>query len=301
MGDVTQFTTPARVRYKELLAGSGIVQQPAVYDPLGARIAEDVGFEALDLGGYAMGAHRASTEPLLSLDMVAHITRSITQVSGLPLMVDAGAGWGEPFHVMHAVEVLEQAGAASIHLEDQQYPKRAHYHKGIEHVITQDEMVQKVKAAVAARRDPNFVVCARTDAMRTHGYDEGIRRAAAYVEAGAESIMLFPNNEEETRRAPRDLEGVPLVYVNSTGNRFGRGVYPVDQLEEWGWRFVNDAITLINVTGRAMREFLTRWKETGDAGVEADEIRRVRKEIEDTIGLERYYQIESETVETTAV
>jgi 2-methylisocitrate lyase-like PEP mutase family enzyme len=297
MGETITYSTPARQRFKALLERPGLIPQPAVFDPLGARIAEDVGFEALDLGGYAMGAHLASTEPLLSLDMVAHITRQITTVSSLPLMVDAGAGWGEPVHVMHAVRVLEHAGAASIHLEDQQYPKRVHYHKGIEHIVSLEEMVDKVRAAVQARRDPDFVICARTDAMRTDGYDEGIRRAAAYVEAGAEAIMLFPNNEEETRRAPIDLPGVPLVYVNSTGNRFGRGVYALEDLEEWGWKFVNDAITMINVTGRAMRQFLTTWKETGEAGVDAEEITRVRKEIEDTIGLEAYYRVEEETVE----
>jgi 2-methylisocitrate lyase-like PEP mutase family enzyme len=297
MNNDTSYSIPARIRFKELMKEPGIVPQPAVYDPLGARIAEEVGFKALDLGGYAMGASLASTEPLLSLDMVAHITRQITRASSLPLMVDAGAGWGEPFHVMHTVRVLELAGAASVHLEDQQYPKRVHYHKGIEHIVELDEMVAKVRAAVAARRDPNFVICARTDAMRTHGYEEGIKRAEAYVAAGAECIMLFPNNEDETRQAPLDLPGVPLVYVNSTGNKFGRGVYASAQLEEWGWKFVNDAISMINVTGRAQREFLTTWHETGEPGVDPEEIMRVRKQIEDTIGLEEAYKVEEETVE----
>lgn len=296
MSEVT-FTTPARERFRELLERPGLVPQPVVYDPLGARIAEEVGFEGLGLGGYAMGAHLASTEPLLSLEDVAAITRRITGASSLPLMVDAGAGWGEPLHAMHTVRVLEQAGAASIHIEDQIFPKRVHYHKGIEHIIGVDEMVAKLRAAVAGRRDPNFVIVARTDAMRTDDYDEGIRRAAAYVEAGAEVVMLFPNNADEARRAPRDLPGVPLVYVNSTGNRLGRGVFGVSDLEEWGWKFVNDAITTINVAGRAMREFLSDWKENGEPGVDAEEMVRVRKEIEDTIGLDEYYRIEEETVE----
>lgn len=291
------FTTPAREKFRELLERPGLVPQPVVYDPLGARIAEEVGFEGLGLGGYAMGAHLASTEPLLSLEEVAAITRRITGASSLPLMVDAGAGYGEPLHVMHTVRVLEQAGAASIHIEDQIFPKRVHYHKGIEHIIGLDEMVAKVRAAVAGRRDPNFVVVARTDAMRTDDYDEGIRRAAAYAEAGAEVIMMFPNNADEARRAPQDLPGVPLVYVNSTGNRLGRGVFTIDDLEEWGWKFVNDAITTINVSARAQREFLENWMRSGEPGVDAEEMIRVRKQIEDTIGLEEYYRIEEETVE----
>lgn len=297
MPDGSTFTTPARARFRELLSRPGIVAQPVIFDPLGARIADEVGFEGLGLGGYAMGAHLASSEPLLSLEDVAAITRRITNVTSLPLMVDAGAGWGEPVHVMHTVRILEQAGAASIHIEDQIFPKRVHYHKGIEHVVDVEAMVAKIKAAVAARRDPNFVVVARTDAMRTDGYDEGIRRAATYVEAGAEVVMLFPNNEDEARRTPRDLPGVPLVYVNSTGNRLGRGVFRVEDLGEWGWKFANDAITSTNVVARAMREFLVTLKTSGEPGVDAEEMIRVRKQIEDTIGLDEYYRIEEETVE----
>ena len=300
MSEQVSFTTPARIKFRELMERPGLVPQPAVFDPLGARIAQDVGFEAVNLGGYAMGAHLASTEPMLSLNDVADITRNITRMCSLPLMVDAGAGWGEPLHVMNTVRQLEQAGAASIHMEDQIYPKRVGYHKGVEHLVELDEMVDKVKAAVAARRDPNFVIVARTDAMRTDGYDEGVRRAAACVEAGAEVVMIFPNNKEETQRLPQDLPGVPLLYVNSTGNRFGRGVFSSAELEEWGWKFVNDAISLINVSAQAMRKLLVTWKETGEPGLDPEETMHVRNQIESTIGLDEYYRIEDETVENKA-
>jgi methylisocitrate lyase len=244
-----------------------------------------------------MGASTGTTEPLMSLEDVAQIARGITMHTNLPLMVDAGAGWGEPVHVMHTVRTLEQAGASSIHIEDQSYPKRLHYHKGIEHVISLEEMVQKVRAAIAARTNPNFAIAARTDAMRTHGYAEGIRRARAYVDAGAELIVLFPNNEEETIAAPKDLPGVPLVYVNSTGNAFGRGVYSSQTLENWGWKVVFDAISVVNVTAAAVRELLTTLWTTGDTGLDHAKIAVIRKDMERTIGLERLYKIEEETVE----
>ena len=247
------------------------------------------------LGGYAVGAHLAITEPLASLDEFARITRSISLVSGLPIMVDAGAGYGEPLHVMHTVRVLEQAGAASIHLEDQYFPKHVRYHQGIEDVIPAEEMVKKLRAALAARSDPDFLVVARTDAMRTDGYDEGIRRARLYVEAGAEAIMLFPNDEAETKAAPKDLPGVPLVYVNSTGNSFGRGVFPAGQLQEWGWKIVYDAISSVNVTARAMREYLATLKATGESGLEVKSVTKVRREVERTIGLEALYKVEEKT------
>lgn len=283
--------------FRRLLAQDGIIVQPIVSDPLMAKIAEGLGFPAIGLGGYAMGARLACSEPLLTLDDMALATRYITMASSLPLMVDAGAGYGEPVHVRHAVRVLEKAGAASLHIEDQIFPKRVHYHKGVEHIVPVDEMVMRIKAAVQARRDPNFVIVARTDAMRTDGYEEGIRRARAYMDAGADMVMLFPNNEEETRRTPKDLPGVPLIYVNSSGNRLGRGVFPVQQLEEWGWKMVSDAISTTNVVARAVRDVLTRLKETGETGLDQEEMIQVRKYIEDTVGLDELYKIEEATVE----
>jgi methylisocitrate lyase len=287
----------SRKRFRELLARPGIIVQPAIFDPFTARIAQNLGFEAIAIGGYAMGAHLATSEPLLSLEDVANCVRYVTRAVDVPLMVDVGAGWGEPLHVMHTIKVLEHAGAASIHIEDQIFPKRAHYHKGVEHVIPLTEMVKKLQAAVRARSDPDFAIVARTDAMLTDGYEEGIRRARAFVEAGADLVMLFPNDENETRRAPQDLPGIPLVYVNSDGNRLGRGVFATADLEKWGWKVAYDAITTINVTARVVRDVLGRLKETGRTDLDQTEMIEVRQFVEDTLGLDRYYEIEADTVE----
>jgi methylisocitrate lyase len=281
-----------RQQFRRLLREPGIQIQPVVYDPLGARIAEDVGCTMLALGGFAVGAHLAITEPLSSLDDFARITRSIRLVCNLPIMVDAGAGYGEPLHVMHTIRVLEQAGASSLHIEDQYFPKRVQYHRGIEEVIPANEMVGKIRAALQARTDPDLVIVARTDAMRTDGYDEGIRRAREYMQAGAEAIMIFPNNEDETRATPKDLPGVPLVYVNSTGNRFGRGVFAAGQLEAWGWKIVYDAISSVNVTASAMRRYLTTLKNTGESGLGTEEAVKARQDLERTIGLDDLYRLE---------
>jgi methylisocitrate lyase len=281
-----------RQRFRRLLSEPGARIQPVVYDPMGARIAEDVGFEMIALGGFAVGAHLAISEPLCSLEEFARITRSINLVCNLPIMVDAGAGYGEPLHVMHTVRVLEQAGASSLHIEDQYFPKRVGYHRGIEEIIPAAEMVDKIRAALRARTDPDLVIVARTDAMRTHGYDEVIRRARDYMRAGAEAIMLFPNDEAETRSAPRDLPSTPLIYVNSTGNRFGRGVFPAARLGEWGWKIVYEAISSVNVAAGAMRRYLTTLKNTGESGLDPDEARAVRDELERTIGLHELYALE---------
>jgi methylisocitrate lyase len=287
-----------RAKFRQLLAEPGIISQPVVYDGLGARLAEEIGFQAVGLGGYAMGASLAVSEPLVSLTEVARFTRQITLVTDLPVMVDAGAGYGEPLHVMHTVRELEQAGAASVHIEDQIFPKRVHYHKGVEHIVEVDEMTAKLRGAQQGRSDPDFVIVARTDAMRTDDYDEGIRRARAYMDAGADMIMMFPNNEEETKAAPGDLPGVPLAYVNSPGNRLGRSVVPLQQLEEWGWKVASDATSTINVAARAQRALLTSLFSTGRNGEDQDELIEVRHALERTIGLERYYEIEEQTVES---
>jgi methylisocitrate lyase len=284
-------------RYRELLRASEILVQPSLADPLAAKIAEDIGIRALSLGGYAMGATRAVTEPLLSLEDVAQMTRNLRAVTDLPVMVDAGAGWGEPMHVMHTVRTLERAGAAAIHIEDQTYPKRAHYHKGVEHVVPLETLVQKVRAALAAREDPDFVICARTDAMRTDGYAEGIRRARACADAGADLVMIFPNNDDETQAAPLDVPGVPLVYVNSTGNDQGRGVYPAPALQEWGWKVAYDSISVTNVMFGAVKELLTKLRDFGDPGFDRDAVTGIRKDVERTIGLNELYALEASTVE----
>jgi 2-methylisocitrate lyase-like PEP mutase family enzyme len=283
--------------FRRLVGEPRLTVVPVAATPLAARIGEQLGFEALGLGGYAMGANLALSEPLLSLEDVAACARAITRVCRVPLLVDAGAGWGEPLHTMHTVRTLEHAGAAAVHVEDQHFPKRAHYHQGIEHVVPADEMVAKLKAALAGRTDPDFVLVARTDAMATDSYDEGVRRAQIYHEAGADVVMCFPNNPAEAERAPRDLEGIPLIYVNSDGNRLGRGVYPTETLEDWGWSLVLDAITTTNVTAQAVHDALRRLKETGRTDLDQEKMQQTRRFVEDTIGLDEYYRLERETVE----
>jgi methylisocitrate lyase len=287
----------ATTRLRQLLARPGIIAAPACPDPLSARIAAEVGFECLALGGYALGANLAVSEPLLSMSEVVDAARRLTAAIEIPLVVDAGAGFGDPLHLTRAVREFERAGVAAIHVEDQVFPKRAHYHRDYrEHTIPADEMAVKVRFAAQARRDPDFVLIARTDAMRTEGYEEGVRRANLYAEAGADLVMLFPNTAEEAERAPRDCRA-PLVYVNSPGNRVGRPVCATAELESLGYKIAYDAIGPTITAYNAMRSMLERLRQSGRTGIDPDLAIRTRKSIEDTIGLEEYYRIEEQTVE----
>ena len=284
---------------RALLARDRILVTPNVFDALSARIAESVGFECLAIGGFQTAAHQlGGPEPLLCLEDMALALRYASQAVAVPLMVDAGAGWGEPLHVMRTVRVLEAAGAAAIKIEDQIFPKRAHYHKGIEHVIPADEMVAKIEAALRARRDPDTVIVARTDAFRTDGYDEAIRRCRLFAEAGADLAYVFPNTDEDARRAPADLAGIPLVFANSEGDRRNRPILGAPELERLGYKVAGFPLATTNAAVAAMRDVLLQLREHGRIDVDVQERIATRRFVEDTLGLEEAYALELETVES---
>lgn len=284
------------VKFRELMARPRFIPALGIWDPYTARVAESLGIECVHLGGYQLGAHYVTSEPLLTLTELATTTRYITSAVKIPLIVDAGAGYGEPLHVMRAVREIEKAGAAGLHIEDQIYPKRAHYHKGVEHVVPREEMVGKIKAALAARSDPNFLIMARTDAMRTHGYGEGIERANLFLEAGAEMVMIFPNTPEEARRAPRDVKGL-LAYTNSEGNRLRRPLFSVQEFQELGYKLSTYPTALLCPVTQTIKSVVTNLLTKGVSGQDPEQMIVWRKEVEDLIGLEEYYKIESATVE----
>ena len=284
------------LKFRELLARGRFIPALGIWDPYTARVAESLGIECVHLGGYQLGAHYVTSEPLLTLTELATTARYITSAVKIPLIVDAGAGYGEPLHVMRAVREIEKAGAAGLHIEDQIYPKRAHYHKGVEHVVPRAEMVEKIKAALAARTDPNFLIMARTDAMRTDGYAEGIERANLFLEAGAEMVMIFPNTPEEARRAPREVKG-SLAYTNSEGNRLRRPLFSVQEFQDLGYKLSTYPTALLCPVTQTIKSVVTNLLTKGVSGQDPEQMIVWRKEVEDLIGLEEYYRIESATVE----
>jgi 2-methylisocitrate lyase-like PEP mutase family enzyme len=286
--------------FREMMKSPGVIDSPGVYDVISAKIAEMVGFRAVGLSGNATGVSLNIPEPILTLEDVAEVTRRITAAVNIPMIVDAGAGYGEPAHVVHTVQLLEHAGAAGIHIEDQIYPKRFHYHMGVEHTIPPEVMIEKIRCAAQARRDPDFVIVARTDAMRTDNFAEGVRRANLYAEAGADMIQLFPNTVEEAKQTPKEVSA-PLNYVNSEGkpSQLVRPVFSLQELEAMGgYKMLNHPTGAILATYKAIKDMLVHLKQTGSSGLDPDVYADVRKEIEDKmLGLPAYYRIENETTE----
>lgn len=283
--------------FRRLIERPGLLVVPTCYDALSAAIAEEIGFEAIHLGGYALGAHLGVTEPLTTLTETVDAARRITARTELPLIVDADAGFGDPLHTMRTVRELEHAGVAGIHIEDQVFPKRALYHLNYrEHTITQEDMVLKIRMACQARRDPDFVIIARTDTLQTVGYEEATRRARSYANAGADMIMLFPRDRDEARRAPRDVD-LPLIYVNSAGNRASRPVLTADELQSMGYKVDLCAVDTVLASYEATKSVLLGLKRNGATGLAPEQASAIRRALESTIGLDEHWRVEERTVE----
>jgi 2-methylisocitrate lyase-like PEP mutase family enzyme len=277
---------------RELIKSPGVVDSPSIYDPLTAKIAETVGFRCVTMPGSARGIATCRIESTLTLDEVAAATQSITAVIGIPLLVDAGGGFGEPAHVFHTVRALEHAGAAGVYIEDQIFPKRFHYYMdGKVDVIPAQAMVEKIRYAVQARRDRDFVIGARTEAIGTHGFAEGVRRANLYLAAGADYALIFPRDLGETRQIPKEVHG-PLTFVNAEQGLPGRPNFTAQELGAMGWKMLNHPAGAILMYYKTIKDAFVRLKETGSMGMDPAIYGPVGNEAYKTIGLTTYYNIE---------
>ena len=148
---------------RALLSSGSFIYMPSAYDAIGGRLVVSLGFPAVYTGGFVTGGSRCTSEPLLTMDEQIRIAGDVAAAVAVPLVADGGAGFGEPLHTMHTVREFVRAGIAGIHIEDQLYPKRAHYHKYVAHVTPRDEFVAKIDYACRQRADsdPDFVIIAR--------------------------------------------------------------------------------------------------------------------------------------------
>lgn len=268
-----------RQKIRELLDREQTTVMPGCLDPLTALILEDIGFEAVYVGGFAIGAQTAITEPLLSLTEMADAAGRVAQTVQVPVLCDAGAGFGQAIHVARTIQEFERAGLAGVHIEDQYYPKQMHYHTlpaPTEDMIPIGEMCAKIEAAVNARADPNFLIIGRTDAVasRGGGMEEAVRRANTYSEAGADAIMAFPETAQQIEELPRRVRA-PLVYVVTEGRHRPRP--PVDELKRLGYRFVVYSSAVVMAVGRGVREVFTRLYQTGQTALDVAEMAEMRK------------------------
>jgi methylisocitrate lyase len=289
----------ATTKLRALVKAGKFLELPSAYDPITARLAQSVGFNSIYNGGFATGGSTCISEPLLTMTEQIRVASDMANSVSIPVVMDAGAGWGEPLHTMRTVRECIRAGIAGVHIEDQLFPKRAHYHTYVVHNIPLNEYRDKIRLACEQRdrSDKDFVIIARSDAARIQGIKEAIKRVNVGADQGADMGLVFPTTHADTVKTPK-LAKVPMIYVQSRGNRDKRPLYSYGQLKDLGYAGCIDATFVVCIHFHFMRKALQELKRTGDyAGITEDDFRVARKQVEDIIGLEEYYEVERKTVE----
>lgn len=283
-------------RLRELLARDEILVAAGAFDPMSAKLAEQAGFEAIYMTG-AGTAHALTGLPdigLTTLTEMALNAKYMANAVQVPVFADADTGYGNAINVMRTVQEYEQAGLAGLHIEDQVAPKRCGHVAGKE-CIPLDEMVGKIRAALAARRDPDFVVIARIDARQPLGFDEAVRRGRALAAAGADVIFIEALESREEFAEYARLVDAPLL-ANMT--EFGKTPYlTAREFQELGYKIVIFAASALRVALRAMQQFYQDLKREGTQVGWLDRM-MTRRELYELIGYDRYTAYEREFLGT---
>ncbi len=248
-------------RLRELIA-KGAITMPGVPNAAMARQVEQVGFDAVYVSGAGMANATAGMPDigLLTLTEVAQLAGYIAKAVKIPAIVDADTGFGGSENVARTIHELERAGLAGCHIEDQEFPKRCGHLAG-KSIIDLEEMVERIKAAVAARHDPDFMIVARTDARAVEDFDRTVDRAQNYLAAGADAI--FPEalqSAAEFRDFANEID-LPLL-ANMT--EFGKSpLLSFEELSDFGYRMVIFPMSAFRVAMKASEEFLRALKKSG--------------------------------------
>jgi methylisocitrate lyase len=277
-------TSPGR-RLRDAWA-AGPIAVPGVFSPLVAKMAERIGFRAAYLSGGALSANSGVPDiGLLTLTEFVQAAQLTVHATSLPLLCDADTGFGEALNVERTVKLFEGAGAAGIHLEDQEFPKRCGHLSG-KSVIPAEAMVAKIRAAVAAKRDRDFVIMARTDAKGVNGFEDAVRRAKMYLDAGADAI--FPEameSRDEFSRFAKELPGAVLL-ANMT--EFGKSpLLDVKTLGELGYRMVLFPLTAFRAAMKAAEETLRELHASGTQAASVPKMQS-RQALYDLLGYTGY-------------
>lgn len=252
----------ATTRLRELLAGPDLLVAPGAYDGLSARLIAQAGFNAVYMTGFGTAASvlgQPDVGLLTMSEMVSRASSLAAVVGDLPLIADADTGYGNPINVGRTIREFERAGVAGLHIEDQVWPKKCGHMEG-KQVIPMDEMVQKIRAAVDARQDPDFVVIARTDANAVHGLDDALCRGQAYREVGADVIFIeAPRSMEELRAIAQAFPGVPLLYNWAESGK--TPLLSLDEIRTLGFKLVIFPVSLLFAATSAMLGLLELLKQ----------------------------------------
>ena len=281
-----------RQTLKQLLKRNQLLVAPGCFDGLSARLVQEAGFETAYLSGGAVA--RSMGIPDIGLvTMSESIERAVQVVSAIniPIIADADTGYGNAVNLVRSVREFERAGVAAIHIEDQITPKRCGHLDGKE-VISQAEMELKLKAALAARTDPDFCIIARTDARGVNGFDDAVKRANAFAKLGVDAIFLeAPQSEEELAEIPRRVPNIPLLVNVFKGGK--TPMLPKNRLEKMGYRIAIYPSETQRAAIHAMRTALSTLKREGTTE-SIDANLTTFKDRDKVVGLDDWNKIERE-------
>ncbi len=244
-------------RLRQLLAGPHLLVAPGAFDALSARLIAQAGFPAVYMTGFGTAASvlgQPDVGLLTMSEMVARASALASVVGDLPLIADADTGYGNPINVRRTIREYERAGVAGLHIEDQVWPKKCGHMEG-KQVIPMHEMAQKVRAAVDARQDPDFVIIARTDANAVSGLEDALRRGRAYRDAGADVIFIeAPRSIEELQAIAQAFTGTPLLFNWAESGK--TPLLPLHEIHRLGFKLVIFPVSLLFAATHAMLALL---------------------------------------------
>lgn len=258
--------------FRELLQGEEIIVMPGAYDAMSARIVEETGFKAILATGAGISNSQLGWADvgLTTMTEVAQQIARMADVTTIPIMADGDTGYGNAINLIRTVKEFERAGAAVIQFEDQVAPKKCGHFSG-KQVISKEEMVNKIKAAVDTRQNQDLVIMARTDARAVHGLEDAIDRAYAYAEAGADITFIeAPHSVEELKRITSQLKGIPQM-----ANMVEGGLTPLisaKELEEMGYKVMICANTALRAAIKGIRTALEILQKEGRQDILKDYI-----------------------------
>ncbi len=239
-------------KFSDLMRGKDLIVAPVALNPIMARMAEEAGFKAIYLSGGSLGWLKCVTEANVTLPELAAVAIDMRAVCKLPVVLDAGGGWGDPVHIHRTIALTEAAGLAAIEIEDQLLPRRVEHHVGIDHLIPLDLMLKKIAEARAARTDPDLVIIARTNAKSVYGLDEALRRGEAFHKAGADMLFLQTRNPDDTRIIGERLPPPLMMFAPADG--FVGYSYSPQDLAGLGYRLAASSGTAFAAMVKAVRQ-----------------------------------------------
>jgi methylisocitrate lyase len=282
-------------KLKDLIAKPELTVAPCALNPIMAQMAMMAGFKAAYLSGGSLGWYKGVTEAGLSLTEMVQVALDIRTVCPIPVVLDAGGGFGDPVHMHRTVAMSEAAGIQCIEIEDQLLPRRVEHHVGIDNLVTPQIAADRIREAVAARTNPDTVIVGRTNAIRVGGMDDALRRAEAMKKAGADMLFVWGRKPEDMRHIAERLPAPLMTFAPPDGF----STFPISKAElvKMGYRLMASSGSAFAAMVKAVRgsyEALAQDRPDdfmGPGGVE-----RWMKEAHKVTGLERMLEIERRTM-----